>query len=148
MSPPTFSCPTCGEEHPLHDTLPGGHSAHKPHCPFCLAHTLYRAIISAHPAPRPTPEQAEKNNMIKIRKIVLCTLAPVAVLAALAFRWQMRFWPGIAGGREGQGEDRALYVMLCIVGLAPCGCVLGFISAGVFYVYFCVRKTRARPGTE
>ncbi|KAL5432267.1 hypothetical protein PMIN06_011889 [Paraphaeosphaeria minitans] len=157
--PPTFPCPTCGAEHALRDALPVGDSAHKPHCPFCLAHTLYRAVIpEGSPAARPPPEQVEMNNVVRIRKMVLGVLALGVGLAGLAFRWQMGFWADVAGGWKGSGEgmgqdrrrweDRALYAMLCTVGLAPCGFVLGFGGAGAYYVVFCVRKRRARKAAQ
>ncbi|KAJ4356425.1 uncharacterized protein N0V89_004458 [Didymosphaeria variabile] len=144
----TFECTICKQHHnTVPDLLPTGHSGHKPHCLFCLAHTLYRIIIPAAPVPRPTPEQAEKNNIIKTRKIVLCTITPVVVLAYFAFRWQARLWHHIATG-VGEGverwHDRALWVMLCMVVLSPCGFVMGFVGAGGYYMYWCVKKKRAK----
>jgi hypothetical protein len=146
-TPPTFSCTLCSSQHPLRDTLAPGHSSHKPHCLFCAIHTLYRTIIPHSPAPRSTPEQDEKNNIIKTRKIVLFTITPVAILACFTFRWQMHLWPRIASGaRAGQQrwEDGALFALLCITGLAPLGFVAGFMVAGAYYTYFCVGKRRAK----
>lgn len=144
----TFECTICTQRHNIiPDTLPTGHSGHKPHCLFCLAHTLYRCTIPAAPTPRPTPEQNEKNNIIKTRKIVIFTIIPAVILAFFAFRWQMHFWNRITTG-FGEGtrrwEDHALWVMLCILGLAPCGFILGFLVAGTYYVYWCLKKKRAK----
>ncbi|KAF2448671.1 hypothetical protein P171DRAFT_470364 [Karstenula rhodostoma CBS 690.94] len=148
-TPATFPCAICSTHHPLLDNLPTGDSAHKPHCLFCATHTLYRTIIPASSAPRPTPEQTEKNNIIKTRKIVLSTIIPVAILAYFAFRGQLRFWPGIASGGGGGGErkkwqGRALRILLCIAGLAPCGFLLGFAVSVAYYTYFCLKKKRAK----
>lgn len=142
----TFECTICAQHHNLiPDALPPGHSGHRPHCVFCLLHTVYRSIIPAAPTTRPTGEQNEKNNIIKTRKLVLGTIIPASVLAYFAFRWQMKFWKHVAKGTEEgekQWKDHLLVFMLCMVGVAPCGFLFGFFVAVVYYVYWCLKKRR------
>ncbi|KAF1972397.1 hypothetical protein BU23DRAFT_569182 [Bimuria novae-zelandiae CBS 107.79] len=144
----TFECTICGEKHKVvPDTLPTGHSGHKAHCLFCLLHTFYRSIIPAAPTTRLTGEQVEKNNIIRTRKIVLATLAPVIVLAYFAFRWQMHLWHRLARG-FGEGDtllhDHFLFALLCIIAMAPCGFILGFIVSVVYYMFWYLKKKREK----
>ncbi|KAJ4294017.1 hypothetical protein N0V90_007706 [Kalmusia sp. IMI 367209] len=142
-NPETFECTICGEHH----TLSSGHSGHKSHCIFCLLYQLARTIIPVASSCRLNPAQVEKNNMIKVRKKVIGTVIPIIVLAFFAFRWEMQYWPrAIKGFGEGEGlwKDKSIWLMLCMVGCAPCGCVLGFIVSGIYYIVKSWRKRKAK----
>ena len=144
----TFDCTICEQKHEvIPDTLPIGHSGHKPHCIFCSLHTLYRSIIPAAPSTRLTGEQIEKNNIIRTRKIVLAIVIPISILAYFSFRWQMHLWEHIAKG-TGHGQKqlrgRMLWIMLCMIGVAPCGTILGFLISVIYYVFWCLKKKIAK----
>lgn len=41
-------------------------------------------------------------------------------------------------------KEGLLWLMLCIIGVAPCGFVLGFLSAGAYYVFWSIKKKKKR----
>lgn len=146
--PQTFECTTCEQKHDIiSDTLPVGHSGHKPHCILCSLHTLYRATIPAAPSARPTGAQIEKNNIIRTRKIILGIVILIAILAFLSFRWQMQFWTHIINGTghgQQQGRERFLWFTLCMIFVAPCGTILGFVISVMYYIYWCLKKKKTK----
>lgn len=129
----------------MQPTLTPNPNSHNPHCPFYLLYNLYRIIIPLKPTLRLNPEQSEKNNLTKTRKIVLCTITPITIPAALSLRWQIELWTNILTARpEHSWEHRLLWITFCTFIFAPCGFVLGFLVSGAYYTYHWLKKKRAK----